>query len=133
MSAFAAFFLSNRGSACEFVAVVTCVSFNQKLQFQTPNIICETKYSRISNMQELHNKLLIAQTVQNPGAMHAVPCMPLTVLLMACVRFCNVQFVSFHLISFSVLLFPFMSFICFACFPTMNVRNPAPAWMVETL
>ena len=56
-------FLSNRGSACEFVDVVTCVSFNQKLQFQTPNIICETKYSRISNMQELHNKLLIAQTV----------------------------------------------------------------------
>ena len=63
VSAFAAFFLSNRGSACEFVDVVTCVSFNQKLQFQTPNIICETKYSRISNMQELHNKLLIAQTV----------------------------------------------------------------------
>ena len=67
------------------------------------------------------------------GAMHAVPCMPLAVLLMACVSFCHVQFVSFHLISFSVLLFPFMSFICFACFPTMNVRNPAPAWIVETL
>ena len=100
VSAFAAFFLSNRGSACEFVDVVTCVSFSQKLQFQTPNIICETKI--LENFQYARATQQIAnRTDCLESWCHACRPMHATCCALDGVRpflSCSIRFISFDFV-----------------------------------